>query len=413
MNAPLELLCPAKGMECLQAALRFGADAVYVGGPMLQLRAASTGFSMETLARAARLVHSRGKRLYVTVNAFPTNKEIDALGDYAQALLALGADAAIVADLGAVSAIRRAAPALPIHISTQANCQNYAAAMAYFDMGATRIVLGREMTLDQIHELRLKTPSALELEAFVHGAMCMAWSGRCMISAHLTGRSANRGACTQPCRWNYSVVEEKRPGEYFPVEEDGKGTAIFSSRDLCCLDFLDQIIEAGVTAFKVEGRMKSPYYIATVTNAYRHRLDDLAAGRSSEASMALLNRELDAVSHRRYSSGFYFSPPGHHLPDDSAYLQGCTFAGVVTERLPDGRGRVELRNRIHDGQYIEVLSPRHLGRGFKASGMTLTDGTPIEAAAIPMMLFDLDLPSWAEPGDMLRLPLSGPGCPGE
>ena len=204
MNRP-ELLSPAGDMECLEAALRFGADAVYVGGPRLQLRAGSTGFSMDALAEAARRVHAAGRRLYVTVNAFPTNREIDALGDYGQALLSVGADAAIVADLGAVAALRRAAPDLAVHISTQANCLNYAAARAWHDMGATRVVLGREMTLEQIAELRQKTPPELELEAFVHGAMCMAWSGRCMISAYLTGRSANRGACAQSCRWKYRL----------------------------------------------------------------------------------------------------------------------------------------------------------------------------------------------------------------
>ncbi len=264
----LELLSPAGSMEALQAALRFGADAVYAGGPQLQLRAGSAGFTMDMLADAAREVHARGRKLYVTVNAFPTNREIDALGDYAQALLALGADAAIVADLGAIAAMRKAAPGLPIHVSTQANCVNYAAARAYCDMGATRVVLGREMTLDDIAELRAKVPVELELEAFVHGAMCMAYSGRCLISAYLTGRSANRGGCAHSCRWNYALMEEKRPGEFLPVEEDARGTTILSSFDLNCLDFLDRIAAAGVTSFKLEGRMKSPYYVATVTNAW-------------------------------------------------------------------------------------------------------------------------------------------------
>ena len=248
-----ELLAPAGDMECLRAALRFGADAVYVGGPRLQLRAGKVGFGMDALGEAAREVHRLGRKLYVTVNAFPTNREIEALGDYAQALFDVGADGAIVADLGAVATMRRAAPALPIHISTQANCLNYAAARVYHDMGATRVVLGREMTLEQIAELRAKTPADLELEAFVHGAMCMAYSGRCMISAYLTGRSANRGACTQSCRWSYHLMEEKRPGEFFPVEEDEDGTTILSSCDLNCLDFLDRIMAAGVTSFKLEG----------------------------------------------------------------------------------------------------------------------------------------------------------------
>ena len=400
---PLELLSPAGSMEALRAALRFGADAVYVGGPCLQLRAGAAGFSMDALADAAKEVHARGKKLYVTVNAFPTNREIDALGDYAQALLALGADAAIVADLGAIAAMRKAAPGLPIHVSTQANCLNYAAARVYWDMGATRIVLAREMTLDQIAELRAKTPTELELEAFVHGAMCMAYSGRCLISAYLTGRSANRGGCAHSCRWNYALVEEKRPGEYLPVEEDAGGTTILSSFDLNCLDFLDQIVDAGVTSFKLEGRMKTPYYVATVTNAYRRRLDGILAGTATPESVALLRRELDAASHRAYASGFYFGEMKQHAPDDGTYLSDCIFVGAVTARLPGGRIRVELRNRICDGDALEVLSPNAPGLSFPAAHLTDADGNLIPEAAVPMALYDMDAPDIVEAGDLLRI----------
>ena len=233
-----ELLAPAGGMECLDAALRFGADAVYVGGPLLQLRAGSSGFDMEQLAEAARLVHAAGKRLYVAVNAFAFDADVAALRGYARALSVLGADAVIASDLGIISAIRESAPELDVHVSTQANCLNAAAAKVYYGLGAKRVVLGREMTLDQIRALRDAVPDGLELEAFVHGAMCMAYSGRCLISAYLTGRSANRGTCTQPCRWTYHLMEETRPGDYFPIEEDARGTAILSSFDLNCLGFL-------------------------------------------------------------------------------------------------------------------------------------------------------------------------------
>lgn len=400
---PLELLSPAGSMEALRAALRFGADAVYVGGPCLQLRAGAAGFSMDALADAAKEVHARGKKLYVTVNAFPNNREIDALGDYAQALLALGADAAIVADLGAIAAMRKAAPGLPIHVSTQANCLNYAAARVYWDMGATRIVLAREMTLDQIAELRAKTPTELELEAFVHGAMCMAYSGRCLISAYLTGRSANRGGCAHSCRWNYALVEEKRPGEYLPVEEDAGGTTILSSFDLNCLDFLDQIVDAGVTSFKLEGRMKTPYYVATVTNAYRRRIDGILAGTATPESVALLRRELDAASHRAYASGFYFGEMKQHAPDDGTYSSDCIFVGTVTARLPGGRIRVELRNRICDGDALEVLSPNAPGLSFPAAHLTDADGNLIPEAAVPMALYDMDAPDIVEAGDLLRI----------
>ncbi len=390
-------------MESLEAALRFGADAVYVGGPKLQLRAGSAGFAMDALSEAARRAHALGRKLYVTVNAFPTNGEIDALGDYAQALSALGADAAIVADLGAIATIRKAAPKLAVHVSTQANCLNYAAARAYHDMGARRVVLGREMTLEQIAELRAKTPADLELEAFVHGAMCMAYSGRCMLSAYLTGRSANRGACAQTCRWRYALVEEKRPGEYFPVEEDAGGTTILSSFDLNALGFLDCVAAAGVTSFKLEGRMKSPYYVATVTNAYRRRIDGMLDGTASPEQVARLERELDAASHRAYASGFYFGEMKRHAPEDGVYLGDCTFVGVVKEALPGGRIRVEVRNRFRAGDTLEVLSPNALGLALVAANLTGGDGLALDAATVPMTLVDMDGAEGIEPGDYLRV----------
>ena len=399
----LELLAPAGDLERLRTALRFGADAVYVGGPQMQLRAGSVGFSMDDLAEAVREAHALNRRLYVTVNAFASNSEIDALGDYARALKALGADAVIVSDLGAIAAIRRAAPDLDVHVSTQANCLNYAAAQVYADLGATRVVLGREMSLTEIAELRAKTPASLELEAFVHGAMCMAYSGRCMISAYLSGRSANRGACAQSCRWTYHLMEEKRPGQFFPVEEDDRGTTILSSLDLCCIDFLDRIAAAGVTSFKIEGRMKSPYYVATVVNAYRKRLDALKTGTADDMQLALLRRELNAASHRPYSSGFYFGELKHHAPDEGAYLQDCTFVGVVRERLSGGRILFECRNRIREGDRVEILSPDSLGLSFVAGNIRSESGLPEPAAARPSEIYSMDCGCPAAPGDLLRI----------
>ena len=399
----LELLAPAGDLERLRTALRFGADAVYAGGPQMQLRAGSVGFSMDDLAEAVREAHALNRRLYVTVNAFASNSEIDALGDYAQALKALGADAVIVSDLGAIAAIRRAAPDLDVHVSTQANCLNYAAAQVYADLGAARVVLGREMSLTEIAELRAKTPASLDLEAFVHGAMCMAYSGRCMISAYLAGRSANRGACAQSCRWTYHLMEEKRPGQFFPVEEDDRGTTILSSLDLCCIDFLDRIAAAGVSSFKIEGRMKSPYYIATVVNAYRKRLDALKAGTADDAQLALLRRELNAASHRPYSSGFYFGELKHHAPDEGAYLQDCTFVGVVRERLSGGRILFECRNRIREGDRVEILSPDSLGLSFVAGNIRNESGLPEPAAARPSKNYSMDCGCPIAPGDLMRI----------
>ena len=399
---PIELLAPAGDFERLHTALRFGADAVYLGGPMLQLRAGSVGFDMHSLAEAVRTVHAAGKRIYVTVNAFAGNADVDAAADYARALHALGVDAAIVSDLGLIRTMRLAAPELEIHVSTQANCLNYAAACAYYDMGATRVVLGREMSLAEIRELRRRTPAELELEAFVHGAMCMSYSGRCMISAYLTSRSANKGACAQSCRWTYHLMEEKRPGEYFPVEEDESGMTILSSFDMNCLDFLDQIMDAGVTSFKLEGRMKSPYYVATVTNAYRRRIDGILDGTASEAQIALLQRELNAASHRPYASGFYFGEMKRHKPDDGSYLQDCSFVGVV-RGVEGGRIAVEVRNRIFEGDRIEILSPDSLNAGFIARNILDNAGAAVKAATRPSEIYTMNCDAPVSQGDLLRI----------
>ena len=402
-----ELLAPAGDLERLNTALRFGADAVYVGGPKMQLRAGAVGFTMDELKTAVQSLHAAGKKLYVTVNAFATNADIDALGDYAQALDSIGVDAVIVSDLGAIATIRRAAPHLNVHVSTQANCLNYAAANVYTDLGATRVVLGREMSLNEIAELRAKAPQSLELEAFVHGAMCMSYSGRCMISAYLAGRSANRGACAQSCRWTYHLMEEKRPGQFFPVEEDDRGMTILSSLDLNCLSFLDQIMEAGVVSFKIEGRMKSPYYVATVTNAYRKRIDAILSGTATPEHTAMLERELNAASHRPYSSGFYFGELKHHAPDEGAYLQDCTFVGVVCGSSGNGRIRFEARNKINEGDCVEILSPDSLGMSFIAENISNADGTRETAAARPSEIYEMDCSHPVAPGDLLRIRNAG------
>ncbi len=397
-----ELLSPAGDLERLKTALRFGADAVYAGGPMLQLRSGSVGFTMETLAEGAQLAHALGKKIYVTVNAFASNREVDAAKDYVQQLQAIGIDAVIVSDLGLISAIRRAAPELPVHVSTQANCLNYSAASVYYDLGVKRIVLGREMSLSDIRELRSRIPDDLELEAFVHGAMCMSYSGRCMISAYLTGRSANKGACTQSCRWKYHLMEESRPGEFFPVEEDERGMTILSSFDMNCLPFLDQIMDAGVVSFKIEGRMKSPFYVATITNAYRKRIDGILRGNPSKEEIALLQRELNAASHRPYASGFYFGEMKHHAPDDGSYLQDTNFVGVV-KSVQNGRIAVEVRNRIFEGDRIEILSPDSLNEAFIAREIADSEGVAVSAASRPSEIYTMACNAKVAEGDLLRV----------
>ena len=304
-----ELLVPAGSLEVFRVAVLYGADAVYIGGEAFGLRAKAKNFSFEDMKEAVKFAHERGVRVYVTANILAHNDDLDKVESYFKELGEVGVDALIISDPGVFMIAKRVLPNMELHVSTQANCGNYAAAQVYRALGASRIVLAREMTLDAIAQLRARVPEDVELEAFVHGAMCMSYSGRCMISAYLTGRSANRGACAHPCRWNYTLMEQTRPGEYFPLEETDDGMALLSSRDLNCMPFLEQLVQAGVSSFKIEGRMKSEYYVATVVSAYRRRLDDILAGRPSD--MGQLTHELDCVSHRPYCSGFYFGEVKH------------------------------------------------------------------------------------------------------
>ena len=390
----IELLAPAGDMECVQAAIRYGADAVYLGGPLMQLRSDKSGFSMEKLAEACRLLHEGGKKLYVTVNCFAKNSEIEPVGEYARELYGIGADAVIVSDIGAILSIKRSAPDLEVHVSTQANCQNYMTARAYYDMGASRIVLAREMTLEEIAELRAKTPGELSLEAFVHGAMCMSYSGRCLISSYLNNRSGNRGECTQPCRWKYYLMEEKRPGVYLPVYEDEKGTSVLSSHDMCCIDFIDRLADAGVDSFKIEGRMKTAYYVATVVNAYRRRMD-------GTSSVEYCRDELECVTHRPYSSGFYFGYEKLNTNNDGEYIKNCTFVGTVLD-CSDGYVTVQQRNNFKVGQRLEILSPGREAYSFELTDIIDENGESVPAAPHPMMTVKIPCGAQCAQGDILR-----------
>lgn len=391
----VELLAPAGSMEALKTALYFGADAVYCGGPLLQLRAGSAAFTFEDLQQAAELVHARGKKLYVTVNSFAENGEIDQLGDYGKRLLEVGADAAIVSDLGAIAELRERCPELPIHVSTQANCLNYKTVNVYHAMGASRVVLGREMPLSAIEEMQGRIPPEMEIEVFIHGAMCMAYSGRCLLSSFLANRSGNRGECAQPCRWSYFLIEGKRQNMVIPVVEEGESTAIFSSADLKCVSFLDRLEQAGVRSFKIEGRMKSPYYVATAVNAYRHAMDGTATLEQCDA-------ELDCASHRPYSSGFYFGEMKRDPNNDGLYHRTCDFIGVVLEDLGGGRYVVEQRNRFSVGDTLEILSPSSMGLSFPVERIVGEDGLERETAHLVQEKVTLDCPHRLAPGDLLR-----------
>ena len=391
-----ELLAPAGNMDCLKTALRYGADAVYCGGPLLQLRAEKAGFSRESLEEAVKYVHGKGKKIYVTVNSFTKNSEIEQLKDYAKFLYSINADAVIVSDLGAVKTIKQAESNLPVHISTQANCCNYASALAYYEMGASRIVLAREMTLDEIGELHAKIPEELELEAFVHGAMCMAYSGRCLLSSYMNGRSGNRGECTQPCRWEYYLVEQNRQNEYLQLEEYGDHSAILSSNDMKSIEFLDKLTEAGIDSFKIEGRMKTEYYVAHVVNAYRHGID-------GDVPLELLEKELDAISHRPYNSGFYFGELVHNHFNDGLYHYSCTFGGTALEDAKDGRLKVMQRNYFEIGDTLEILSPDSLGISFEVTSIINENGEEVQSACHPQETVYINCPANVKKDDIIRV----------
>ena len=397
MMKKTELLAPAGDMETLKTALRFGADALYIGGPFMQLRAQTSGFGIEEIVRAAEYTHSLSKKLYVTVNSFAKNSEIEPLKSYAKELYGANVDGVIVSDIGALSAVRKAAPDLPVHISTQANCQNYASALVYYEMGARRVVTGREMTLSEICEMKQKLPFDMEIECFVHGAMCMSYSGRCFLSPYLSHRSGNRGECTQPCRWSYHLTEMKRPGEFFQIEETKNGTNILSSRDMNCMDIIDSMIDAGVTSVKIEGRMKTPYYVATVVNAYRKRLDGFK-------DIEVLNRELNCVSHRPYCTGFYLGRLEKYRPDEQVpYISECSFAGVVKD-CKNGVIRVEQRGKFSVGDKMEIVSPKFLSKGFEVTEIINSQGQSVDCAPHAQETVTIPCPFELEEGDILRVP---------
>ncbi|MCH5197270.1 MAG: U32 family peptidase [Oscillospiraceae bacterium] len=390
-----ELLAPAGTLECVKTALYFGADAVYCGGPLLQLRAESSALSFDEIEFAASLCHKMGKKLYITVNCFAENGEIPQLKDYASRLKEIGADALIVSDLGAIAELREKCPEMDIHVSTQANTMNYRTVNFYRDMGVKRVVLGREMTLKQIEELKGLIHSDIEIEAFVHGAMCMAYSGRCLLSSFLTNRSGNRGECSQPCRWNYYLVEEKRGNMHIPVIEDAGATAILSSADLKCIGFLDRLENAGVCSFKIEGRMKSPYYVATVINAYRQFMD-------GRAGLKVCEEELNCASHRPYSSGFYFGDVKNDPNNDGLYRRTCDFIGIVCGKTEKDEYIIEMRNRFSVGDVLEVLSPNSLGRSFKVESIRGENGESKNAAVLVQEKIAVNCPFELESGDILR-----------
>ncbi len=358
-NKKIELLSPAGDMLRLRLAVKFGADAVYLGGEMFGMRSNPSNFNADELKEAVELVHSNGKKLYLTCNTLPRNKELSFLPDYLKYAQEIGVDALIIADMGVLSLAKKYAPDVDYHISTQAGIVNYEAANMLYEMGASRIVTARELSLDEIKEIRDKTNPNLEIEVFVHGAMCMSFSGRCILSDYMVGRDANRGDCAQPCRWKYHLVEEKRPGQYFPINQEEDGTYIFNSKDLCMINHIPELDRAGIDSFKIEGRAKSEYYTAIVTNAYRNAIDEyIESGRKADfVPSDWVLAEMEKMSHREYTEGFNFGPISDgQVLDNGGYIRNWDVCALYVSQ-ENGRLTVTQRNRFFQGDTLEVVEP--------------------------------------------------------
>jgi len=383
----IELLAPAGDFERLEMALHYGADAVYLAGTQFGMRASAGNFTFPELSKATKLAHANGTAVHMTCNTLPREDELAQLPEFLEQAQDAGVDAFIIADLGVMAAAKKYAPKVSRHVSTQLGVINSATANVLFDMGADRVVLARETPMDDIRKIRANTPKELEIEAFVHGAMCVSFSGRCLLSNYLTGRDANRGACAQPCRWKYHLVEEKRPGEYFEISED-KGTHIMNSRDMCMIEHIPELIDAGVTSFKIEGRMKSAYYAAAVTNAYRHAID--YALRGEELPQVWID-ELNKVSHRPYCTGFYYGDPGQHFAEAS-YFSDAYVCAVVEDCADDGFAELTQRNRFCVGDMVELLTNEGEPISFAVTELWDENGEAITATPHAMMKFKMRLP---------------------
>ena len=400
-----ELLAPAGNMDSLRAALHFGADAVYGGMKQYGLRAFAGNFDPDALKEAVTLVHQAGKKFYVTMNSYPFDDELEGFAEAAALAAEIGVDAAIAADPGAILTLRKKVPQLPVHVSTQANTVNAPAAELYRDLGCERVILAREMSLDRIRALHKKLGDSIQIETFVHGASCMAYSGRCMLSAYLTGRSGNRGECAQPCRWQYAVMEEKRPGEYLPVAEDERGTYLFSARDLCLMPLLPDLCEAGVSSLKIEGRMKTEYYVAVVTGAYRRALDLLKQGREAFAEkLPELAEELQCASHRKSDTGFLLGNP--ETPGEAeGFWQAREYVGRVTEDAgADGKARILLKNRFFAGDELELMTPGGVVKIQAKPFIREKTGETLDTLGVAGEIIRMELPG-SRCGDMLRGPV--------
>ncbi len=400
-----ELLSPAGDFDRLYAAVKYGADAVYLGSSAFGMRTAAASFGGDKLIQAVNIAHASGVKVYLTCNTLPHNDDMEHLPAFLDEVALARVDALIVSDIGVLNAIKKRLPNMEIHISTQAGIVNYATACAYHDMGAKRVVLARELSLDEIATLRAKTPSELEIECFVHGAMCVSFSGRCLLSNYICGRDSNRGDCSQPCRWKYSLVEEKRPGLYFPIEQDDSGTYILNSKDMCLVEHIPELVNAGISSFKIEGRAKSEYYTAVVTNAYRNAIDGYFANTTPEyKTEQWIIDELRKISYREYCTGFFFDSPHDDacISYKGGYLRPWDVCAVV-DGYADGRLYCTQRNRFFEGEEVEILSAEEKPFKVKAVDLRNEENEPIDSTKHAMMKFSFKCEHAAKAGSFLRI----------
>ena len=401
-----ELLIPASSLEVLKTAVNYGADAVYIGGEAFSLRAKARNFSKEDMIAGVKYAHDHGVHVHVTANILAHNYDLKGAEEYFHELKEIGPDALIIADPGMFMMARRICPEIEIHVSTQANNTNYETYKFWHNLGAKRVVAARELSLAEIKEIRANIPDDLEIESFIHGAMCISYSGRCLLSNYFTGRDANHGACTHPCRWKYAVVEESRPGEYLPVYENERGTFIFNSKDLCMIEHIPELIDAGINSFKIEGRMKTALYVATVARTYRKAIDEyLESEEKYRANMPWYQDEIARCTYRQFTTGFYFGKPSDEsqIYDSNTYVNEYTYLGIVDSINDKGLARLEQRNKFSVGETIEIMRPDGRDIETLVKAIYAEDGTQQESAPHPQQLIDIELETVPEAGDILRI----------
>ena len=402
---PVELLIPASSLEVLKIAVIYGADAVYIGGEVFGLRAKAKNFSMEDMAEGIQFAHEHGVKVYVTANILAHNGDLEGVREYFTQLKEIKPDALIISDPGIYTIAKEICPEIERHISTQANNTNYGTYQFWWNQGAKRVVTARELSLNEIAEIRKNIPDEMEIETFVHGAMCISYSGRCLLSNYFTGRDANQGACTHPCRWKYAVVEEKRPGEYLPVYENERGTYIFNSKDLCMIEHIPELIEAGIDSFKIEGRMKTALYVATVARTYRKAIDDyLTSPEKYKENMDWYLEQISYCTYRQFTTGFFFGKPSEEsqIYDNNTYIKEYTYLGIVGERNEEGLYRIEQRNKFSVGEQIEVMKPDGRNIPVTVKRILDEDGNEMESAPHPKQVLYIDLGQELEMYDILR-----------